>query len=374
MTAVQLCPKGVGIVLCMASFLSVPAGNAQDGPLLDLGPDTVLCPGMPMSFSAGNGFLVQEWEDGSTEQAHLIRRPTQVRCTAVEVVRAGELLTNGDFEAGDIGFNTDLHAGVVGGYGELSEEGTYAVGPMPSNVHYMFLAQGDHTSGHGNMLVMNGDTLVGNVWCGKGRPVAATEYVFSFWYLSMGLYNAPEFGVSVNGIQQDLTFRPTKAGQWCVAHLFWNSGTEENVQFCIYNNNVQQGGNDFALDDVSLAPYLLHHDTVEVGLPEWCPDDGSACGCQIMIPSAFTPNGDGLNDGFLPRHDCPLRTWSLQVVDHWGRTIFTSTDPNMGWDGTHPTTGGPVPAGLYGWVLSTRSDAVDFPMPCERTGHVMVIR
>ncbi len=67
---------------------------------------------------------------------------------------------------------------------------------------------------------------------------------------------------------------------------------------------------------------------------------------EVWIPSAFSPNGDGLNDdigvegyGFV-RYD-------FRVFDRYGGLVFYSQDPGIRWDGRHIGTGEPCPEGAY---------------------------
>jgi len=56
---------------------------------------------------------------------------------------------------------------------------------------------------------------------------------------------------------------------------------------------------------------------------------------MIYIPNSFTPNGDGINDVFIPfgtRIDA--EKYIMQIYDRWGKKVFETTDLNKGWDGT----------------------------------------
>jgi gliding motility-associated-like protein len=69
----------------------------------------------------------------------------------------------------------------------------------------------------------------------------------------------------------------------------------------------------------------------------------------FFAPNAFTPNSDTQNDIFRPILGCS-NNYKLSIVNRWGETIFQSTDPNIGWDGTYK--GKVCPTGLYKWRAS----------------------
>ena len=56
--------------------------------------------------------------------------------------------------------------------------------------------------------------------------------------------------------------------------------------------------------------------------------------CSLFIPSAFSPNGDGLNEFFRPISSCEFEELSLRVFDRWGELLFESRDINAAWDGS----------------------------------------
>jgi gliding motility-associated-like protein len=57
---------------------------------------------------------------------------------------------------------------------------------------------------------------------------------------------------------------------------------------------------------------------------------------HIYIPNVFTPDGDGQNDVFQPVtvEEFPDQ-YDLFIYDKWGTQIFSSTQPEQGWDGTY---------------------------------------
>lgn len=56
--------------------------------------------------------------------------------------------------------------------------------------------------------------------------------------------------------------------------------------------------------------------------------------CYIYIPSAFSPNGDGKNDGWRPIFDCPTLEYRLEIYDRIGNLVFETTDELAEWSPT----------------------------------------
>ena len=61
------------------------------------------------------------------------------------------------------------------------------------------------------------------------------------------------------------------------------------------------------------------------------------------IPNAFTPDGDGENEGWNVHFNVPDVTgFDLKVYDRWGKVVFAATDPNIRWNGTLNNGGGDI--------------------------------
>lgn len=67
-----------------------------------------------------------------------------------------------------------------------------------------------------------------------------------------------------------------------------------------------------------------------------------------VLPSGFTPNGDGENDVHIIRGG-PFKTVDYSVYNNWGELIYTSNGELTGWDGTFK--GEPAPNGVYTWTF-----------------------
>ncbi|MCF0072504.1 gliding motility-associated C-terminal domain-containing protein [Dyadobacter sp. CY261] len=64
----------------------------------------------------------------------------------------------------------------------------------------------------------------------------------------------------------------------------------------------------------------------------------------LLIPDAFTPNGDSYNERFEVKAYF-VKDFSMSVFSRWGEVIFHSTDIAEGWDGNVKT--GKAPGGYY---------------------------
>ncbi len=71
--------------------------------------------------------------------------------------------------------------------------------------------------------------------------------------------------------------------------------------------------------------------------------------CYIAVPSAFTPNGDGLNDFLGPLNAYKATDLLFRVYNRQGQMVFETRDWNRKWDGTIGST--KQTAGVYVWIL-----------------------
>jgi gliding motility-associated-like protein len=97
------------------------------------------------------------------------------------------------------------------------------------------------------------------------------------------------------------------------------------------------------------AKYLLTVKTVE-----GCVDTASVKvrifkGSAVYVPTAFSPNNDGLNDVLKPYYVSIKSLSFFTIYNRWGQIVFTTNDLNKGWDGFSKNKRQVV--GSYVWVL-----------------------
>ncbi|MFB1003620.1 MAG: gliding motility-associated C-terminal domain-containing protein, partial [Bacteroidia bacterium] len=73
---------------------------------------------------------------------------------------------------------------------------------------------------------------------------------------------------------------------------------------------------------------------------------------DYFIPTAFSPNGDNLNDVYNLAALGYVDMFSLTIANRWGEILFKSNDSNIGWDGTYK--GELVQNGSYVFIVNFR--------------------
>ena len=76
----------------------------------------------------------------------------------------------------------------------------------------------------------------------------------------------------------------------------------------------------------------------------------------IEMPNVFTPNGDGVNDEFLPIEIKGVDSYQLSIFNRWGQLVFESNSTTHGWNGKDK--GRNCLDGVYYWVVSYSNDDV----------------
>lgn len=88
----------------------------------------------------------------------------------------------------------------------------------------------------------------------------------------------------------------------------------------------------------------------------------------IFVPTAFTPNGDGVNDVLYVRGR-GIDRMTFIIYNRWGQKMFETSDPRVGWDGTF--RGKKLPADVYGfYLLANCIDGTTY----RKQGNVTLIR
>ena len=95
--------------------------------------------------------------------------------------------------------------------------------------------------------------------------------------------------------------------------------------------------------------------------------DYEHCAQELYLSNAFTPDGNGLNEVFLPVFAYPdeVEEYRMEIYNRWGGLVFRSEEKTFGWDGRN------APSGVYAYVVTYKTRGE----PARTvTGNVTVVR
>ncbi|MEM6806117.1 MAG: gliding motility-associated C-terminal domain-containing protein, partial [Bacteroidota bacterium] len=96
-----------------------------------------------------------------------------------------------------------------------------------------------------------------------------------------------------------------------------------------------------------------------------------ACPPLLYVPTAFSPNGDGINEEFAWGGDY-LGEFDMQIYSRWGMLLYQTNDPVAYWNGAFK--GQPVQEGVYTWIVRYKGTHPDYQKTFQRAGTVTIFR
>jgi gliding motility-associated-like protein len=96
--------------------------------------------------------------------------------------------------------------------------------------------------------------------------------------------------------------------------------------------------------------------------------------CSYYIPTAFSPNDDGINDFWGVIYPCtdPVTSFHLVLFDRWGSKIFESFDIQKRWSGAYKNTDAKV--GVYSYMLEIQAEVNGQILTSTKKGNVTLLR
>jgi gliding motility-associated-like protein len=93
------------------------------------------------------------------------------------------------------------------------------------------------------------------------------------------------------------------------------------------------------------------------------------CG-QVLLPKAFTPNGDGSNELFMPKA-VGVKKFQMEIFDRWGQLLYSTSDIEKGWDGRAKKGGDILPQDVYVYKITVTQNT---SKPKQYVGHITLIK
>lgn len=236
------------------------------------------------AFPLPTGTYTYRWSNGATTDTTSVNLAGTYSVTvtnangcsiSASMSVSNELSENGNFNSGNVGFNTPVFfnqqyryaADVPNVQTELNNPGFYGIGTNANNYNANYQGR-DHTTGTGNFMIVNGFPFLQVIAWEKTITVSPnTLYYFSGWAQGLdSLNNNPILKFSINGTEVGSRLiltnhgqSPTSPDNWARFYTAWNSGTSTLASFAITNVQTFSLGNSFGLDDISigtLSPFI----------------------------------------------------------------------------------------------------------------------
>jgi gliding motility-associated-like protein len=307
-----------------------------EGPVVDLGPDTVICAGETVILSDPDAPGSLLWSDGSTGGSlaagpglHWLQA-TDGGCPGRDTVLVRTL-----DEAVDLGGDRALCPG----------DSAWLTVPALS----------------GAVLAWSDGSVGGGVWASAPATVSVTVSrggCTARDSVALALAPLPDVALpdSVGGCRNTVFAVPANgnATAWT-----WSTGATGPQTLVLFTPGLELIWVEGALDGCTARDTARLYEPVD-------------CACRPLAPNAFTPNGDGLNErfGLLNTEACPRpETFSLSVRTRWGEPVFETTAWGTFWDGTF--RGRPAEAGAYVWSAAWRFPGEE---AMRRGGSVTLLR
>lgn len=95
------------------------------------------------------------------------------------------------------------------------------------------------------------------------------------------------------------------------------------------------------------------------------------------LPNVFTPNGDGINDVFVPMPNITpdlITKVDMHIFNRWGRFVYETEDIYINWDGRVSGSGQPCATGTYFYVCDVEMITPEGPVTKRLQGSIMIVR
>jgi len=368
-------------------------------PSIDLGPDQVLCQGMSYNIDATTTGATYLWSDGSSSAILSVSASGDYwveilvgGCSASDTIHIDVLSSI----VVDLGQDTTLCDGNIlvldatisaASYLWNTLETTQTIQVNTSGTYWVEVIQG---------LCVGSDTIIVDflpaliVDLGADQAICPnTTITLNAGYPGASyLWSNGEIGQSIIvGAAGDYSVTVTQNGcsgydAVSINQLFLpevDLGPDETL--CLGQFKVLYatfGGATYLWQDGSVNDFYYsdHDEEVFVAVTNGCGTvydtilmSFKDCSCALYIPSAFSPNSDQRNEIFIPVASCSFNDFELRIFDRWGKEVFLSFDPMMGWNGIY--NGAAVEQGVYSYIFHYRFSSNNRKQ--VRYGYIVVL-
>lgn len=216
-------------------------------------------------FLAASGTNLYEWSHDATlscdtcNSPYIILTDTSSYVLVKGISQVSQLATNGNFSNGNTGFLTNYTYNAT----SIWNEGTYAVGPNPNAVHPNFGSWGDHTTGSGNYMLVNGSTGGNKILWRQALTFPPGVQVTVKWWMLTFVTPAGSLQLKLSGTNiGNAASTPNSTGVWAQTTRTFTVPASGNATINLVTTSAALSGNDFGVDDISFQYTCESYDTV----------------------------------------------------------------------------------------------------------------
>jgi len=295
-------------------------------PVFSIGNDTSLCIGQTYNITAPSGFNYL-WNTGEITQTISVTTPNSYSVVLNDGYCTGTDIINVDF--------FDAH------FVDIGPDLTMCQGDVTTITSVISSQQNLWSTGQTSTFISVSDS--GIFWLEQTYQGCVSRDSLHISILQRPYIVLPD----------DIIFCGTNAieveGYTFSSTITWSTGDTTNPIFvnvfpAIIWASVTNG-------------YCTSTDTIEISMD-----------CDLFIPNAFSPNGDGINDEFKVMQT-EIQQFIMQIYDRWGELVYETNNPNSGWDGKFNEMNCNIGAYVY-YIKATLADSKTI----ERKGNVTLLR
>ena len=351
-------------------------------PKMNLGNDTLICPGQPLILNAATANSTYQWQDNSTKSTYNVSNQgtywvkVNTSCGAIYDTIKVSYKSSAKI---NLGKDTSLCKGAQLVLDASTVSSTYLWQNNSTSPTFTVSQQGKYwvrvttqcgiisdtinvSYNNASIYILGNDTTL----C-AGRILLLNATTPNATYLWQDNSTNPTFTVSKQGtyIVQVITNNCPKFDTVRVAYTSQPSidlGADQTIcegaeliLNAFYPNSFylwQDNSSNYYYTANKAGIYWVDvtnncgsvSDTINVSVGD--------CNCKIYVPNAFTPDNDGLNDVFIPEYICLFEKYEIKIYDRWGALIFQTQDPALSWDGTYNNK--PAQVGIYSYRIKYR--------------------
>ena len=95
---------------------------------------------------------------------------------------------------------------------------------------------------------------------------------------------------------------------------------------------------------------------------------------EYELPNVFSPNGDNVNDFFIPIKNKHIESVDIKIFNRWGQIVFETTESEINWNGKKRGKKSNCSEGVYFYVCIVNELKLNGIFSRSLKGNVSLIR